>query len=102
MGDANFWDNPDKAQKVVADLKLVKAQIDPITQASAELEDAKVGYELAKESGDKDLLAEADQALFDLQGKMQKIEQRSLLSGKHDHRNCFFTISAGDGGTEAN
>jgi peptide chain release factor 2 len=102
MGATNFWDNPDKAQKVVGELKLLKAQVDPITEAAAELEDAKVGYELAKESGDKDLLAEADQKLFDLQSAMAKIEQRSLLSGKHDHRNCFFTISAGDGGTEAN
>jgi peptide chain release factor 2 len=102
MGETDFWDNPDKAQKVVADLKLVKAQIDPITEASAKFEDAKVGYELAKESGDKDLLAEADEQLFQLQSTMGRIEQRSLLSGKHDHRNCFFTISAGDGGTEAN
>ncbi|MEC9374637.1 MAG: PCRF domain-containing protein, partial [Planctomycetota bacterium] len=30
------------------------------------------------------------------------VELQSLLSGKHDHRNCFVTISAGDGGTEAN
>jgi peptide chain release factor 2 len=33
---------------------------------------------------------------------MQKVELRSLLSGRHDHRNCFLTISAGVGGTEAN
>ncbi len=102
MGDADFWNNPERAQKIVADLKLVKAQIDPITAASAELDDAKVAYELAKDAGDSDLLAEADKTLYELQTTMQKIEQRSLLSGKHDHRNCFFTISAGDGGTEAN
>jgi peptide chain release factor 2 len=102
MGETDLWNNAERAQKIVADLKLIKAQIDPITAASAELDDAKVGYELAKEAGDADMLAEADKALFDLQATMQKIEQRSLLSGKHDHRNCFFTISAGDGGTEAN
>ena len=33
---------------------------------------------------------------------MERVELQSLLSGKHDHRDCFFTISAGDGGTEAN
>ncbi len=102
MGDTDFWNNAERAQKIVADLKLVKAQIDPITAAGARLDDAKVGYELAKDAGDADMLAEADKALFELQTTMQKIEQQSLLSGKHDHRNCFFTISAGDGGTEAN
>src|SRR5262245_7781080 len=57
---------------------------------------------MAKEAGDKDLLKEADEQLFALQGKMAKVELQSLLSGRHDHRNCFLTISAGVGGTEAN
>ena len=33
---------------------------------------------------------------------MERVELQSLLSGRYDHRNCFLTISAGDGGTEAN
>src|SRR5262245_35839326 len=57
---------------------------------------------MAKEAGDKDLLKEADEQLFQLQGKMAKVELQSLLSGRHDHRNAFLTISAGVGGTEAN
>jgi len=55
-----------------------------------------------RESGDKDFLAEADEKLFGLQNKMHRVELQSLLSGKHDARNCFLTISAGVGGTEAN
>ena len=65
-------------------------------------EDATVAYQMSKEAGDKDLLAEADEQLFQIQGKMAKVELQSLLSGRHDHRNCFLTISAGVGGTEAN
>ena len=37
-----------------------------------------------------------------LEQHMEKVELQSLLSGKHDHRHCFFTIQAGAGGTEAN
>jgi peptide chain release factor 2 len=33
---------------------------------------------------------------------MDTIERQSLLSGKHDFRNCFLTIAAGAGGKEAN
>ena len=102
MGAADFWDNQDKAKATVAELKLLKAQIDPIRAVSTDFEDAKVAYELAREEGDKDLLAEADEQLYQLQHRMEKVELQSLLSGKHDHRNCFVTISAGDGGTEAN
>ncbi|RNC81940.1 MAG: peptide chain release factor 2 [Phycisphaera sp.] len=102
MNAPDFWDSQTEAQKVVSELKLVKAQTDPIGEAMTSLEDAKVAYEMAREEGDDDLLVEADDTLFDLTKKMDKIELQSLLSGKHDHRNCFLSISAGDGGTEAN
>lgn len=102
MNASDFWDHPDDAQKTVQELKVIKAQLTPLQEASDQLDEAKVAYELAKESDDADLLAEADEALFQLQSTMDALEIRSLLSGKHDHRNCYITISAGDGGTEAN
>lgn len=102
MGAADFWDRPEAARQVVDQLKLLKAQVEPVVAVQSGFEDAKTAYEMAKEANDKDLLIEADEALFGLQKQMEQVETRSLLSGKHDHRNCFFTISAGDGGTEAN
>ncbi|GIW73832.1 MAG: peptide chain release factor 2 [Phycisphaerales bacterium] len=102
MGQADFWDDPKRAQQVVGELKLLKAQLDPLDKVIEAFEEAKVAYEMAKEGDDKELLAEADQSLHDLQERMEKVELQSLLSGKHDHRNCYLTIHAGDGGTEAN
>lgn len=102
MGEGDFWNDQDEAKKVVAQLKLIKAQTDPIKAVSEEFEEAKLAYEMSREDGDKELLQEADSHLFGLLSKMDKIETQSLLSGKHDMRACFFTISAGDGGTEAN
>lgn len=102
MGSPDFWDDQDKAQEIVGELKLIKAQIGPVGAVEEKLEDAKVAYELAREEGDEGMLQEADQALYELSKKMDQVELQSLLSGRHDHRNCFLTISAGDGGTEAN
>ncbi len=113
MESATFWDRPSEAQKVVAQLKSLRARFDPLKQVISDFEDAKTAYDMARESNDKDLLAEADEALFKLYGKpdavptpivgrMDKIELQSLLSGKHDFRNCFLTIQAGAGGKEAN
>ena len=102
MGASDFWDDADAAQKIISEMKLIKAQTSPVKDAADELEEAKVTYELAKEAGDDELLVEADEQLFNLQQTMDALEVRSLLSGKHDHRDCFMTISAGDGGTEAN
>jgi len=102
MGENGFWDSQTIAKKVVAEIKGLKAQLDLLRGVKADFEDAKTAFELSREAGDKDLLAEADEALFTLQARMEKVELRSLLSGKHDAKNCFLTISAGQGGTEAN
>jgi len=102
MEGPEFWDSQEKAKPVVARLKLLKARIDPLTEFTDDFENAKLAYEMAHESGDRELLSEADTALHELSQRMDKIETQALLAGPHDHRNCYLTISAGDGGTEAN
>ncbi len=101
MNADGFWNSPEKAKKVVGEFKTVKAQIEPLESVIKDFEDAQVGYQLAKDAGDKDLLAEVDESLFQLVSRMEKVELQSLLSGNHDHRACFVAIQAGDGGTEA-
>ncbi len=102
MSASDFWDDQDRAGEIVARMKTLKAQVEPLTDVIDSFEDAKVAYEMAKEEGDDDLLSEADESLFNITSRMERVELQSLLSGPHDHRNCFFTIDAGDGGTEAN
>ncbi len=102
MSSDGFWNNQERAKKVVAEKKAITAQVEPLTKVIKDFEDAKVAYEMSREANDKDLLAEADESLFKLQSRMEKVELQSLLSGKHDAKNCFLTISAGAGGTEAN
>jgi len=102
MGAPNFWDNPDAAKTVVAELKAAKALVDPFNALSAEVDDLKVLYEMAEEEDDAATRAEVDTTLAQLEKRMDKLETQSLLSGRHDHRNCYLSIYAGDGGTEAN
>ncbi|MEO0513128.1 MAG: peptide chain release factor 2 [Planctomycetota bacterium] len=102
MGAADFWDDQERANRIVGEMKLIKAQTEPLAKLSNAFEEAKVAYEMAREDGDDDLLTEADDGLRAAVDSMGKVELQSLLSGKHDFRNCFLTISAGDGGTEAN
>jgi len=102
MGAPDFWDSQEKAKPVVSELKTIKAQIEPLERLTEKFEDAKVAYEMSREADDADLLREADEALFTITKNLERVELLSLLSGKHDTRDCFLTISAGDGGTEAN
>jgi len=102
MNSADFWSNQKAAQKTIEDFKALRAQTEPLAGVMTDFEDAVVGYDLAKEAGDKELLTEVDEQLFDLSRRMEQVELQSLLNGKHDHRNTFVAIQAGDGGTEAN
>jgi peptide chain release factor 2 len=101
MGEAGFWDDQTAAQKTIDSYKVLKAQTEDLEGVIESFEDTKVGFELAKEGDDADLLAEVDGQLLQLQNRMDRVETQSLLNGKHDHRNCFVSIQSRDGGTEA-
>ena len=80
MNADGFWNSPEKAKKVVGDFKTVKAQIEPLESVIKDFEDAVVGYEMAREGNDKELLAEVDESLFNLVRRMEQVELQSLLS----------------------
>lgn len=101
MSRPGFWDSPDHAQKVVAELKAHKALADPAAAAVKHAEDVQALYELAVEADDADALAEADREADALQAQADRLELSTLLSGPHDAANCYFSIQAGAGGTEA-
>jgi len=101
MGQAGFWDDPERARAVVSELKSLKATIDPLAAVLAGIDDARAMWELAEEADDPESREEADRMLSELERKARQIELQALLDGKNDPRNCFFTIQAGAGGTEA-
>ena len=68
MNGAGFWDSQSAAQKVIDEYKVLKVQTSDLEEVITDFDDALVGYELAKEAEDDELLAEVDEQLF----KMQK------------------------------
>lgn len=101
MGQPGFWDRPESAKSIVVELKTIKAQIEPVERVLRELDDVRALYQLGTEAGDEESIAEADKQLADLERKAEQVELQSLLDGKNDPLNCFVTIQAGQGGTEA-
>jgi peptide chain release factor 2 len=101
MGETTFWDNQDVAKTVLAELKTLKAVIDPIQSLLSGIDDTRALYQLAQEAGDQESLGEADRMLAEFEKKGEKVELQTLLDGENDPRNAFFTIQAGAGGTEA-
>jgi peptide chain release factor 2 len=101
MGQPGFWDDQEKAKTVVAEVKALKALIDPLTTMIRDIGDLTALYELGEEAGDAATLEEADRTLAELEKRAERVELQSLLDGKNDRKNCFVQIHAGAGGTEA-
>jgi len=101
MNAPDFWDDPDAANKVVTEMKSVKARLDPVDDAQARLEDLQTLWEMAEEEDDEATREEVDQAIDKVTAAIDRLETMSMLSGKYDARNCYVTIYSREGGTEA-
>src|SRR4051812_8986730 len=101
MGAEGFWNNQEAAKGVVAEMKVLKAASEPLQQLLREIDDVRALYQLGSEAGDQASLDEADQLLAKLEYRSGQLELQSLLDGPNDPKNCFFSIQAGQGGTEA-
>jgi len=101
MAAPDFWDNPDKAQATVARMKKLRAAVEPVEEARTAVEEAKLLLEMAEEADDEATRKEVDQQLPRLEKQVERVETLSLLAGKFDNHNCYLTIYAREGGTEA-
>ncbi|WP_428390121.1 peptide chain release factor 2 [Mucisphaera sp.] len=101
MNATDFWDKPDKANEVVTELKTIKAQIEPLNKANHDIEELALLWDMAADEDDADTRDEVDAQIDPMTQRLDKLELTSLLSGKHDARNCYLSIYAREGGTEA-
>ena len=101
MERPGFWDSQESAQKVVAELKGLRAQAEPVAELVRRADDAQILLELADEQNDEQAHAEVDQELDAITRKTERVELLVLLSGENDNRPCFLSIQAGAGGVDA-
>jgi len=101
MNEPTFWDHPDKANEVVAEMKSLRAMLSPVQAAATKVEEAKLLWQMADEADDDDTRREVDGQIAPLRQQVEKLETVSLLGGKYDPRNCYLSIYSREGGTEA-
>jgi peptide chain release factor 2 len=100
MAEPGFWDNQEKAQATIAELKSLGAILKPLEEAVAAAADLAALVEMAAE--DEALAAELPPELDRLEGMVGQLELKGLLSGPFDSKGAIMTIHARDGGTDAN
>lgn len=101
MAAPGFWDNQEVAQKIVAEMKALRGQVEPLQDLLRRAEDASVLLELVNESADPTAGDEVQSELAALSSKTDQVELLTLLSGKNDARNCFLSLQAGAGGVDS-
>lgn len=100
MGAQGFWDNQERAQETVGQLKGLKSVTAPLEELLSAGEDLDALLELVEE--DDGVLDEVTSELTRLEAVIDVLETKSLLSGRHDQAGAILTIHARDGGTDAN
>lgn len=96
-----FWDDHEKAEKVMAEIRKLKNRVEPWKQLLSDFGDIEAMYELAEESGDSGDEDEVRAMLEKARKRFDELNILNLLSGEVDDSPAFITIHAGAGGTEA-
>ncbi len=97
----DLWDDQEHAKAINAEYAALRDDIGTFDGLSRRLEDAEVLHELAREESDDSQEAEIAESVATLATALDQLELRSLFTGEHDERDAVCTISAKDGGTDA-
>jgi peptide chain release factor 2 len=101
MAAPGFWDKPEDAQKIVAQVKTAKRTLDEFESRQASHRSLGELLDMAETEGDESMLAELERELTALEGQVTALETRSLLRGEHDRFGAIIIIHPGAGGTES-
>ncbi len=101
MEEPGFWDNADRATKLVQEAKNLKDTVELYRGLEQEYEDIQVLIEMGYEENDESLIPEIEEMLQEFEGKLEKLRMGTLLSGEYDKCNAILRLNAGAGGTES-
>lgn len=100
-GEPGFWDDAEAARATMAKLARAKEDVAGIDAARAKLDDAQAAFELGEETGDDELLGEAEASAASLERDLSELELSSWFTGEFDHGDAIVSITPGQGGLEA-
>lgn len=101
MEEPDFWDNPEKSNGYMKELKGLKADIEDFKKLEKDKADAEEFIEMAYEENDESLIPEIGQLVDNFENLFEKLQLETLLSGEYDKCNAILTLHAGAGGTES-
>ena len=101
MEAPDFWDDPEKSQNKMKELKSMKDDVMTYAGLEEQYEDIETMVEMGYEENDASLIPEIQEMLDEFVQTYDTIRMKTLLSGEYDKDNAIMSIHAGAGGTES-
>ena len=101
MASPDFWNDPDRANRLTKEAKNKKDIVDKCSQLSQAYDDIMTLIEIGNEENDTSMVEEVRNELDSFTVDLEEIRLQTLLTGEYDANNAIMRINAGAGGTES-
>lgn len=101
MEAPDFWDDPERSQEKMKQLKSLKDDAETCAKLESRYEDIETLLEMGYEENDPSLIPEIEEAFDEFEEMFESIRIKTLLSGEYDKDDAIVSLHAGAGGTES-
>ena len=101
MLETNFWQDKNKAQKVIKEKKFQEDLINSYNFSVKHCKEISDLFNLAVEENNTSVINDSLKSIEELKSKTKKNETKCFLSNETDSMNSYIEIHAGAGGTES-
>lgn len=101
MSASDFWDDQTKAKKIIDEANLLKGWVVPYKDLASRFENVRALYPEAVSMNDPLFLEELEKETSHIEKQLEDLEVKRMFSNEIDRSNCYLSINAGAGGTEA-
>ena len=101
MEAPGFWDDPERSNQKMKELKNLKDTVGECDKLSTQFDDILTLIDMGYEENDASLIAEIREELDEFIREFDELRIGTLLSGEYDKNNAILKLNAGAGGTES-
>ena len=101
MEAPGFWDDPERSNQKMKDLKNLKDTVGECDKLSTQYDDILTLIDMGYEENDESLIPEIRGELDEFIREFDELRIGTLLSGEYDKNNAILKLNAGAGGTES-
>ncbi len=101
MEAPGFWDEPERSNEKMKELKSLKSVVEGCDKLSGQYEDILTLIEMGYEEEDASLIPDIRAELDEFISEFESLRLSTLLSGEYDKNDAILKLNAGAGGTES-